>query len=103
MNPNEELEVLLRPAGGGLFLVSTGRAEQLALQKAIYAASNEDEVGQKWRAALAQIATARIVILGAPSDVGAGFRRGANLGPQAIRQALLREASPGSGPHPDGV
>lgn len=98
MNPYEELEALLRPAGGGLFLVSTGRAEQLALQKAIYAASNEDEVGQKWRAALARIASARAVILGVPSDVGAGFRRGANLGPQAIRQALLREAR-----LPDGV
>jgi len=32
---------------------------------------------------------ARIVLLGVPSDVGAGFRRGANLGPQAIRTRLL--------------
>jgi len=29
------------------------------------------------------------VILGVPSDVGAGYRRGANLGPQAIRTALI--------------
>jgi agmatinase len=31
------------------------------------------------------------VLLGIPSDVGAGFRRGANLGPTAIRARLLEE------------
>jgi len=97
MDPYEELATLLRPAGGGLFLVSTGRAEQLALQKTIYAASNEEEVGQKWRAALAEIAAAKVLILGAPSDVGAGFLRGANMGPQAIRRALLRAGPPKPG------
>jgi len=91
MNPHEELVTLLRPAGGGLFLVSTGRAEQVELQKTIYGASSEQEVGQKWRAALAKVAAAKVVILGVPSDVGAGFLRGANMGPQAIRQALLRQ------------
>ncbi|WP_394847700.1 arginase family protein [Pendulispora brunnea] len=90
MNPYEELATLLRPAGGGLFLVSTGRAEQIELQKTIYGAASEEEVGQKWRAALAEIAAAKVVILGAPSDVGAGFLRGANMGPQAIRQELLK-------------
>ncbi len=43
---------------------------------------------------LARIPTARAFLLGIPSDVGAGFRRGANLGPQAIREALL-DADPG--------
>ena len=33
MTPLEELALLLRPAAGGLYLVSTGRAEQLALQR----------------------------------------------------------------------
>jgi agmatinase len=50
-------------------------------------------VDARWRAALARIATARAIVLGVPSDVGAGYRRGANLGPQAIRAALL-EAEP---------
>ncbi|WP_394822616.1 arginase family protein [Pendulispora albinea] len=90
MNAYEELVTLLRPAGGGLFLVSTGRAEQIELQKNIYAASSEEEVGVKWRAAVGALAGAKVVLLGAPSDVGAGFLRGANMGPQAIRQALLR-------------
>ena len=38
---------------------------------------------QKFRDALEKIATAKGVLVGVPSDVGAGFRRGANLGPQA--------------------
>jgi agmatinase len=94
MTPLEELAVLLRPAAGGLYLVSTGRAEQLALQRRLYGAASDDEVQSKWLAALERIAAARAVILGVPSDVGAGFQRGANLGPQAIRSALL-ETEPG--------
>ncbi len=93
MTPLEELALLLRPAGGGLYLVSTGLAEQLALQRRLYGAATDDDVRARWLAALARIPTARAVILGVPSDVGAGFRRGANLGPQAIRSALL-EADP---------
>ncbi len=94
MTPLEELALLLRPAGGGLYLVSTGRAEQLALQRRLYGAATDDDVQARWLAALARVPSARAVILGIPSDVGAGFRRGANLGPQAIRTALL-EADPG--------
>ncbi len=89
MQPLEELGLLLKPAGGGLYLVSTGRAEQLALQRKIYGASSEEDVAAKFAAALASIPTARGVVLAVPSDVGAGFRRGANLGPQAIRTALV--------------
>jgi arginase family enzyme len=91
VQPLEELEVLLRPAGGGLYLVSTGRAEQEQLQQRLYGAQNAAEVQDRFREALGRIATARAFVLGIPSDVGAGFRRGANLGPQAIRTALLAE------------
>jgi hypothetical protein len=89
MLPKDELALLLKPAGGGLYLVSTGRAEQLALQRSIYRASNDEDVAVKFSSALARIPDAKGVLLGVPSDVGAGFRRGANLGPQAIRTALL--------------
>jgi len=93
MTPLEKLALLLRPAGGGLYLVSTGREEQLALQRRLYGAQSDGEVQAKFLEALGRIQTARAVILGVPSDVGAGFQRGANLGPQAIRTALL-EADP---------
>src|SRR5688572_17386825 len=89
MTPLEELALLLRPAAGGLFLVSTGRAEQLAVQRRIYGAKTDDEVDARWKATLAKIGSARAVLFGIPSDVGAGFLRGSNLGPQAIRERLL--------------
>jgi agmatinase len=85
-----ELARFLRPAGGGLYTVSTGRAEQLALQRTLYGAANEAEVEARWRAALARIPTARVAILGIPSDCGAGLMRGAAYGPQGVREALLR-------------
>ena len=86
---HDELRLLLRPAGGGLHLVSTGRAEQLALQRALYGVADEPGVQAAFERQLHAIADARVIILGVPSDVGAGFRRGANLGPQALRAALL--------------
>lgn len=93
MTPLEELALLLRPAGGGLYLVSTGKSAQLALQRRLYGAVTDDEADARFRESLAKIATARAVMLGVPSDVGAGYRRGANLGPQAMRTTLL-EAVP---------
>ncbi len=89
MNPIDELATILRPPGGGIFLFSTGRAQQLALQRQLYGVKTEEEVQAKFRERLSQISQAKAVLLGIPSDVGAGFRRGSNLGPQAIRLALL--------------
>jgi arginase family enzyme len=80
---------LLRPAGGGIHLVSTGKAEQLALQRRLYGVASEEAVRARWLEDLARASTARAVLLGIPSDVGAGFQRGANLGPAAIRARLL--------------
>jgi arginase family enzyme len=91
MSPLDELATLLRPAGGGLYLVSTGRAEQEQLQQLLYGASTPEKVRQRFRDAIERIPTAQGVLVGVPSDVGAGFRRGANLGPQAIRLQLLED------------
>jgi guanidinobutyrase len=85
----EELRLLLRPAGGGLYLVSTGAAEQKALQRRFYAGETDEDVTGAFEASLARLKDARVVILGVPSDTGAGFHRGSNLGPQGIRDALL--------------
>jgi agmatinase len=83
----EVLETLLRPAGAGVHLVSTGRASQEALQRRLYGVADLADVRAAHRAAIARVRQARVVMLAIPSDVGAGFRRGANLGPQAIREA----------------
>jgi len=85
-----DLGRLLRPAGGGLYTVSTGRAEQLALQRGLYGAADAAEVEARWRQALAAVPRARVAILGIPSDCGAGLMRGAAYGPQGVRQAALR-------------
>jgi agmatinase len=89
MQALDELAQLLRPAAGGLYVVSTGRAEQLEVQRGLYGVDHEDDIQRRWRESLERIARARIVIMGVPSDVGAGFLRGANLGPQGVRLALL--------------
>jgi guanidinobutyrase len=91
VRPLEELELLLRPAAGGLYVVSTGRAEQLAAQRRIYGAAGESDVAARWKDALRRAAGAKVLVLGIPSDVGAGFLRGANMGPQAIRSRLVEE------------
>lgn len=89
LGPVAALTRLLRPAGGGLYLVSTGREAQLALQRRVYDVDSDAAVQAAFEANLARIASARVLILGIPSDTGAGFRRGANLGPQALREAWL--------------
>ena len=81
---------MLRPAGGGIFTVSTGHAEQEALQRALYQAPDAGAVNALWRAALARIEQAPVVVLGIPSDCGAGLIRGAAYGPQGVRAAVLR-------------
>jgi arginase family enzyme len=91
VRPLEELELLLRPAAGGLYVVSTGRAEQLAVQRRIYGGASENDVAARWKDALRRTAGAKVLVLGVPSDVGAGFLRGANMGPQAIRARLVEE------------
>ena len=85
----DELQLLLRPAGGGLYLVSTGAAEQKALQRRLYGADSDVAVAAAFVKNLERIKDARVVVMAIPSDTGAGFRRGANLGPQALRTSLI--------------
>ncbi len=87
--PQAELAQILRPAGGGIYVVSTGKEAQLALQKRLYGVDSAAAVDDAFVRTLGRIAQAKVVVLGIPSDTGAGFRRGANLGPQALREAWL--------------
>lgn len=93
MNAASELRLYLRPAGGGVHLVSTGLDEQRAMQRSLFGVSDDAQVLDAFHAQLEAASKARAVIVAVPSDVGAGFRRGANLGPAAIRRALLGGAS----------
>ncbi len=97
--PRAVLGQLLRPAGGGVYVVSTGAAEQRVMQERLYGVKGDDAVRRRFDEELDRIAHARVVVLGVPSDVGAGYLRGANMGPQAIRAGILDA----HGGWPDGV
>jgi guanidinobutyrase len=79
----------LRPAGGGIFTVSSGRERQDELQRGLYRARDAAEVQAGWQAALATVGQAKVAIIGIPSDCGAGLVRGAAFGPEGVRRAVL--------------
>jgi agmatinase len=85
----DDLARFLRPAGGGIHTVSTGRSEREALQRRIYDAADAEDVQRRWADALASLGRARVAVLGIPSDCGAGLVRGAAFGPEGVRRALL--------------
>ncbi|MFT4706021.1 MAG: arginase family enzyme [Bradymonadia bacterium] len=90
--PYALLEQLMRPAGGGLFVVSTGVAEQRVLQQQIYGVDSGDKVDAAWKVALRALPDASVVLIGVPSDAGAGFTRGSNRGPAELRRHWLANA-----------
>ena len=81
MIDKDTLFKMLRPAGGGVHVVSTGVRETQALQERIYQADDAQDIERRWHDAIAALPTARACILGVPSDTGAGFTRGANRAP----------------------
>jgi agmatinase len=91
VRPVDELALLLRPAGGGIHVVSSGRERQLAAQRRLHGVDADGAVAPVFRERLGRIASARAVLLGVPSDAGGGILRGANQGPLAIRERILDE------------
>src|ERR1700761_1069408 len=89
MTPREVLARLLKPAGGGVYVISTGASAQRAMQERLYGVTGEAAIQRRFEEELDRIASARVVVVGVPSDVGAGYLRGANRGPQGVRKALL--------------
>ncbi|MEE2645477.1 MAG: arginase family protein, partial [Myxococcota bacterium] len=74
--------------------MSTGLAEQRALQRKIYqleADEKDEQIEEAWLEAIRKTYSGEAsgFILGVPSDTGAGFRRGANLAPAALRERRL--------------
>ena len=90
------LRWLLRPAGGGIYTVSTGRSAQESLAKRLYGVDDFNDVESAWLRTLDSVQQARAVVLGIPSDTGAGLVRGAAYGPSALRTAWLNRDGKGS-------
>ena len=59
---NSQLRQMLRPAGGGVFTVSTGSAEQRDLQRQIYRTDDDRKIQSQWLRALEKIDTAELII-----------------------------------------
>lgn len=82
-DPLLQLSLLCAPFG--VKVVSTGTSEVGKFLAARYGENVQDAFERN----LQQIATAKVVILGAPNDTGAGFLRGSKLGPLALRKYFL--------------
>ncbi len=92
MNPEfllNELSLLLRPPGQGIYAVSTGKKEQIEFTKKYI---KDWLPNYSWKKHLSQLTdigeTASVALLAIPSDCGAGIVRGAAWGPDAIRKSL---------------
>ena len=90
-NQMDDLSQFLRPAGGGIHTVSTGRAEREALQKTLYGARDEAEIQARWRPRWRRSPTARGGDRGHPVRLrrGAGARCGVRARGRARRAAAL--------------
>lgn len=95
----EDIARLLRPAGQGIYLVSSGKRAQLELGFELYGVATEAEIAAAHARSLQEVQRARVLLLGIPSDTGAGYARGANLGPGELRRSYLRTY----GAFPEGV
>ena len=89
--PIETLHRVLRPAGGGVYVVTTGLSAQQALQRKVYGADSNDDIENAWHRSLNALGDARVAVLGVPCDAGAGFVRGSNQAPSAIRAHLFQQ------------
>lgn len=87
----DRLRAFLRPPGKGLYTHSAGAGFAQELLTQIYGTYNHKEVQDKWEEGFQRIRRIEAVVLGVPSDVGAGIMRGANFGPIGVREAFLRK------------
>jgi len=93
MHTLKALSSLLRPPGNGVYTVSAGSGYAASLHKKIYGTAHKESVTRKWKTSLKKIKDAKIILIGVPSDIGAGFLRGANMGPLGLRTELYKQPS----------
>lgn len=81
---------ILRPPGCGITSYSAGKSatESFLAQYLSKLLGIKGDPVEIWERSLEKLSYAKIAMLGAPCDVGAGIRRGAAGGPRAIREAI---------------
>jgi arginase family enzyme len=89
---------LMRPAGGGIPAFSAGKESAALVSSALYkilfpetgamAQLDPHQIRAYWKKTWSGLSAARVVLIGAPTDTGAGIRRGAAYGPRGVRREL---------------
>ncbi len=87
MNALQTLGHILQPQG--IKVVTTGADEIGRFLEQRYGTVDPAVIDARWRETLECLPRARVVLLGVPMDIGAGFERGAFKGPLGIRSQLL--------------
>lgn len=95
----DKLRLFLRPPGQGIFTPSTGGAYAARLLSCLFQTTDQKLIHDSWEEQFQKIRRVDAVILGVPSDTGAGVMKGANFGPLGVREAYLQEF----GTYPKGV
>lgn len=87
----DRLRLFLRPPGRGIYSVSSGGGYAASLLHALYGTDSAPQVQSAWEDSLQRIRRVDVLLLGVPSDTGAGIMRGANFGPLGVREAYLKQ------------
>ncbi len=85
----DRLRLFLRPPGRGIATFSTGGGLANPLLQKLYGTDQAQAVSEAWEETLQRIRRVESILVGVPSDTGAGFQRGAAFGPVGIRLAYL--------------
>lgn len=93
---------LMRPAGAGIPAFSAGKEAGALLGSLLYSILFPDlnfnrsgqvdlqQIQSCWKETWSYLAEARTVLIGVPTDTGAGIRRGAAYGPREVRRELYQ-------------
>lgn len=90
LTPLDKLRLFLRPPGKGLATFSTGGGYAKPLHRKLYGTDDPSKIQSYWEDTLQKIRLVDQVLIGVPSDIGAGILRGASFGPMGIREAYLQ-------------
>jgi len=87
-----KLPAYLTFPGNGVHTVHTAKDRKQELVQAYYGISHLKEADSLWKKkVLADFPKSKTLLLGAPSDAGAGIVRGSNWGPLFLRNKMLQE------------
>lgn len=95
----DRLRVFLRPPGRGVATFSSGAGLARPLLLKLYGTEASDAIETAWEDTLQRIRRVDSILVGVPSDTGAGLLRGAAFGPLGIREAYLEKY----GAYPKGL